>query len=72
MKNVEPAQSRIEALLQNMLGANYVTGPAQSRVEKILANMLGANYELEPPQSRIEALLLLLYEQGGFGAGQDH
>ena len=69
MNEFEPAQSRVEAALQNMLGAANELEPAQSRVEKILYNMLGATYALEPPQSRIEKLLLLILEQGGPGGG---
>ena len=69
MKEFEPAQSRKEAILQNLLGAVNELEPPQSRVEKILMNMLGENYELEPPQSRIEALLLQLLEQGSSGGG---
>lgn len=71
MADFEPAQSRKEALLQNLLGADNAIDTAQSREEKILANMLGANYELEPPQSREEELLIQLYEQGGPGGGVD-
>lgn len=69
MNEFEPAQSREEAILQNMLGAANELEPPQSRVEKILMNMLGATYALEPPQSRIEKLLLLILEQGGPGGG---
>ena len=65
----EPAQSRTEAALQNLLGANNELDPPQSRVEAILQNMLGANHELEPPQSREEALLQQILEQGGSGGG---
>ncbi len=64
-------QSRAEAILQNMLGANNELEPPQSRAEAILQNMLGANNELEPPQSREEQLLMLLLEQGGPGGGGD-
>ncbi len=69
MNEFEPAQSRVEAALQNMLGAANELEPAQSRIEKILYNMLGYNYELEPTQSRIEALLKQILEQGGPGGG---
>lgn len=69
MNEFEPAQSRVEAALQNMLGAANELEPAQSRVEKILQNMLGANHALEPPQSRIEKLLMQILEQGGPGGG---
>ena len=67
MADFEPAQSRKEALLQNLLGADNAIDTAPSREEKILANMLGADYELEPPQSREEELLIQLLEQGGSG-----
>ena len=70
MNEFEPAQSRVEAALQNMLGASNELEPAQSRIEKILYNMLGYNYELEPTQSRIEALLKQILEQGGPGGGE--
>ena len=69
MNEFEPAQSRVEAALQNMLGAANELEPAQSRIEKILYNMLGYNYELEPTRSRIEALLKQILEQGGPGGG---
>ena len=71
MNEFEPAQSREEAILQNMLGAANELEPPQSRVEKILQNMLGANHALEPPQSRIEALLMQILEEGGPGGGVD-
>lgn len=64
-------QSRTEAILQNLLGAENELKPPQSRIEKILLNMLGANNELEPTQSREEQLLMLLLEQGGPGGGGD-
>lgn len=69
MNDFEPAQSRVEAALQNMLGAANELEPARSRVEKILQKMLGYDVELEPAQSRIEKLLIQLYEQGGPGGG---
>ena len=69
MNEFEPAQSREEAILQNMLGAANELEPPQSRVEKILQNMLGATYVLEPPQSRIEKLLMRILEEGGPGGG---
>lgn len=69
MNEFEPAQSRVEAALQNMLGAANELEPAQSRIEKILYNMLGYAYELEPTQSRIEALLKQILEEGGPGGG---
>ena len=72
MKEFEPAQSRKEAILQNMLGAANELEPPQSRVEKILQNMLGADYDLEEPQSRIEKLLMRILEEGGpSGGGTD-
>lgn len=67
MNEFEPAQSRVEAALQNMLGAANELEPAQSRIEKILYNMLGYDVEMEPTQSRIEALLKQILEQGGPG-----
>ena len=69
MNEFEPAQSRVEAALQNMLGAANELEPAQSRIEKILYNMLGYDVEMEPTQSRIEALLKQILEQGGPGGG---
>ena len=69
MNEFEPAQSREEAILQNMLGAANELEPPQSRVEKILYNMLGYDVEMEPTQSRIEALLKQILEQGGPGGG---
>ena len=69
MNEFEPAQSRVEAALQNMLGAANELEPAQSRIEKILYNMLGYDVEMEPTQSRIEALLKQILDQGGPGGG---
>lgn len=57
------ADSRNEAILENMLGAENQLEAPQSRNEKILHNMLGASYELDAPQSRIEKLLLEILKQ---------
>lgn len=59
-------QSRNEALLQNILGANNVILPPESRNEKLLQAILGVEgVEPElPPQSVIEDLLLQIKEQG--------
>lgn len=66
MDFLEP-MSRIEALLQNMLGAdNEMLAPISAN-EAILQNILGANNELREPESRIEALLLQILENGGTG-----
>lgn len=51
-------QSRIEAILQNMLGANNVLLPPFSRNEKILLAIMGEEVELEEPQSPIEKCLM--------------
>lgn len=70
MNNDNIPQSRKEALLENILGADNEMQPPQSRTEAILQNMLGANNVLEPPQSREEYLLQQILEQGG-GSGAD-
>ncbi len=67
MDNENIPQSRKEALLENLLGADNEMQPPQSRTEAILQNMLGANNVLEPPQSREEYLLQQILEQGGTG-----
>ena len=69
MNNDNIPQSRKEALLENLLGADNEMQPPQSRTEAILQNMLGANNVLEPPQSREEYLLQQILEQGGTGGG---
>lgn len=61
-------QSRVEALLQDLLGADNQFGAPQSRIEAILQNMLGANNVLAEPESRNEELLLQILEQGGGGS----
>ena len=68
MDNENIPQSREEALLENLLGADNEMQPPQSRTEAILQNMLGANNVLEPPQSREEYLLQQILENGG-GSG---
>lgn len=61
-------QSRIEALLQNILGADNELLPPMSNIEKILLNMLGyEGVDIDPIQSRNEALLLQILEQGTGG-----
>lgn len=61
-------QSRIEALLQNILGAENELLPPMSNIEKILLNMLGyEGVDIDPIQSRNEALLLQILEQGTGG-----
>lgn len=67
MSEFDAPQSRVEALLQNLLGADNPYGAPQSRIEAILQNMLGANNVLLPPESRNEELLLEILQQGGGG-----
>ena len=53
------ADSRIEALLENWLGADNEILPPVSNNERILQNILGIEgVEILPIQSRIEYLLL--------------
>lgn len=53
------ANSRIEALLENILGADNELLPPESRNEKILYNILGIVVPMDlPPQSPIEELLI--------------
>ena len=55
---MDTPQSRNEAILQNIMGANNVLPLPQSRIEEILfAKLTGAAYT-EAPQSRIENLLI--------------
>lgn len=65
-------QSRNEALLQNLLGADNEIGDPQSRIEAILTAMLdgtdaGEPYT-DPPQSRNEALLMAIKTAGSYTA----
>jgi hypothetical protein len=53
-------QSRNEAILQNILGANNVLEAPQSRNEAILQAILNGTSYTEEPQSRIEELLLCI------------
>ena len=64
MAEFESPQSRNEALLQNILGAENELPEPMSRNEKILHAILGEDIPLDPPQSRIEELLLEIKEQG--------
>lgn len=64
MTEFDAPQSRNEALLQNILGAENELEAPMSRNEKILHAILGEDIPLEPPQSRIEELLLEIKEQG--------
>lgn len=64
MTDFEAPQSRNEALLQNILGAENELEAPQSRNEKILHAILGEDIPLDAPQSRIEELLLEIKEQG--------
>lgn len=67
MAEFDAPQSRNEAILQNILGADNVLLPPQSRNEAILQNILGADNVLLPPQSRIEELLMQLLEEWPVG-----
>lgn len=58
------AQSRNEAILENMLGADNTLGAPQSRNEKLLMKLLGEDVTPEAPQSRIETLLTEMIERG--------
>ena len=65
-------QSRNEAILQNILGAENEIETPQSRNEAILQAILYDSEEIPepysaPPQSRIEQLLVDIYESGGVG-----
>lgn len=65
------ADSRIESLLENWLGANNEVLPPVSNIERILQNIIGIpDVEILPIQSRNEALLLQILEEGA-GAGGD-
>ena len=69
-ENFEVPQSRNEALLQNILGAENELLPPESRNEAILTAILEGLDEIPapyvaPPQSRIEKLLVELWESSG-------
>ena len=71
--NFETPQSRNEALLQDILGAENPIGEPQSRNEAILTAILEGLDEIpapyvDPPQSRIEELLVELWKNGGGGS----
>lgn len=67
-ENLGAPQSRNEALLQNILGANYDLGEPQSRNEALLMKLAGEDVDVDfEPQSRIEALLMEIIDQGGGG-----
>lgn len=51
-------QSRNEAILQNLLGADNVLVDPESRIEAILQSILNETAYQEEPQSRMEELLL--------------
>ena len=62
------ADSRNEAILENILGSTNELLEPMSNNEKILLNILGeTGVEIDPPQSRIENLLLQVLEQGTGG-----
>ena len=60
MTDFEMPQSRNEAILQNLLGANNKLEEPQSRVEAILQAILGGQEYTEEAMSRIEELLLCI------------
>ena len=63
-------QSREEALLQNILGAQNEIGIPKSRIEKIWQYALGIDgVELEPAKSRIEVLAIQVAELVRNGGG---
>lgn len=57
--------SRVEDILENVLGGSNPIGEPQSRMEAILGNMLGQQNPIGEPQSRVEDLLIQILEQGG-------
>ena len=59
-------QSRVEELIENILGAGYQVEP-QSRVEKILHAIATQGTYTDPPQSRVEKLLIDVLHSGGGG-----
>lgn len=65
MTEFDTPQSRNEALLQNILGADNPVEEPQSRNEAILQAILGYDVPVpEVPESRIEDLLLQIKEKG--------
>ena len=70
----EAPQSRNEAILQNILGADNAIGTPKSRIEAILQAILNNSAEIPapysaPPQSRNEELLVEIWRNGGSGGG---
>ena len=70
----ETPQSRNEAILQNILGAENELESPKSRIEAILQAILNHSAEIPepysaPPQSRNEALLVEIWQNGGGGGG---
>ena len=59
-------QSRNEAILQNLLGADNVLVNPESRIEAILQSILNETAYLEEPQSRMEELLLAVKDDGSY------
>ena len=61
---LDAPQSRNEALLQNILGADNALGDPQSRNEALLMNILGESYDIGEAQRRIETLLMRIKDEG--------
>lgn len=59
-------QSRNEAILQNLLGADNVLVEPESRIEAILQSILNETAYLDEPQSRMEELLLAVKDDGSY------
>ena len=62
MSEFAQPQSRNEAILQNILGAENELLPPFSRIERILISILNGTEYTDQPGSRIEALLLAIKE----------
>jgi len=63
--NYDNPQSRNEAILQNILGADNVLEPPQSRTEAALTAILNGEEYTGEAKSRVEMLLKEISQQGG-------
>lgn len=64
---MEVTLSRVEAILQNILGADNVLVPPQSRVEEILLAILNNTEYIHPGDpSRVEEILLAIKDGGSY------
>lgn len=64
---MEAPLSRVEAILQNILGADNILVPPQSRIEEILMAILNNTEYVHPGDpSRVEEILLAIKDGGTY------